>query len=446
MKTLLEKARNDALQILRAGIKAVEPRESINRFCRRSGDVLWIGKNSFDLSNFENIYIMGAGKATAPMAGAFEHLLGSDLTAGVISVKYGHTTPLNSVEIVEAGHPVPDVNGETGSLKIMRIAQKAEENDLCICLLSGGGSALLPLTVPGVSLTDKQEATNLLLASGATIHEINTIRKHLSLIKGGRLASAASPATIVSLILSDVVGDDLDTIASGPTVPDNSTFYDCFAILEKYEISDQLPRSIVSFFERGLADQSLETPEKDSPIFLKTKNLIISSNIELLLAAKSKAEKLNYNTIVLSSMIEGETMDVARLHTAIAKEVINSSNPLRPPACILTGGETTVTLKGSGKGGRNQEFALCAAPEIAGDIPIVILSVGTDGNDGPTDAAGAIVDNTTIARAKAQNFDFNKYLEDNDSYHFFQLLNDLVITGPTNTNVMDIRIMIIPTQ
>ena len=444
MTSSLQNARDDALAIFRAGLKAVAPKGAIDRFCKRQGGVLTIGNDAFHLKSYENIYIVGAGKATAPMAAAFEHLLGTNLTAGVITVKYGHTAALEKIQTIEAGHPVPDKNGEIGSEKILEMANAAKANDLCICLLSGGGSALLPLAVTGVSLADKQETTRVLLACGATIHEINTLRKHLSRIKGGRLAVAANPATMVSLILSDVVGDDLDVIASGPTVPDNSTFNDCLNIVAKYGISDQLPKTVIKHFENGLADQAHETPKADNSIFLKTSNTIIGSNIDALVAAEKEATNLKYETLILSSMIEGETREVARMHAAIANEIIKTGNPLRSPACILSGGETTVTLKGNGVGGRNQEFALCTIGDIAGEMPIVILSGGTDGNDGPTDAAGAIVDNTTLKRAKNKTLNFIDYLENNDSYNFFQALDDLLITGPTNTNVMDLHIIIIP--
>lgn len=444
MTSLLQKARKDALAIFGAGLNAVAPERAVNRFCQRQGDVLTIGKETFDLNSFENIYIVGAGKATAPMAVAFERLLGEKLTAGVISVKYGHTATLEKIQTIEAGHPVPDKNGEIGTAKILEIANAAKANDLCICLLSGGGSALLPLAVPGVTLADKQETTRALLACGATIHEINALRKHLSRIKGGRLAVAANPATLVSLILSDVVGDDLDVIASGPTVPDSSTFKDCLNIVAKYGMSDRLPKSVTTHFENGLADPALETPKADSPIFQRTSSTVIGSNLDALLAAKKEASELKYKTLILSSMVEGETRDVARMHAAIAREVINSGHPMRPPVCILSGGETTVTLKGSGLGGRNQEFALCTVGDIAGENPIVILSGGTDGNDGPTDAAGAIADNTTLERARAKNLNFLEYLEKNDSYNFFQALDDLLMTGPTNTNVMDLHLVIIP--
>ncbi len=444
MTDLLHKTRKDAIAIFNAGVRAVAPDTAIARFCNRSDDVLTIGERSYDLTNFENVYLVGAGKATAPMAAAMEAILGDWLTDGVITVKYGHTAPLKKVRTIEAGHPVPDMNGEAGSEQILSLAQTAGENDLLLCMISGGGSALLPRAVPGVTLADKQETTRILLACGATIHEINTLRKHLSMIKGGNLAVAAAPATVVSLLLSDVVGDDLDVIGSGPTVPDGSTFKECAAIVEQYGIADQLPKPVVDHFSKGLAAEAKETPKADDPAFERTTNIVIGSNLDALLAARQEAEKRRYQTLILSSAIEGETSEVAHIHAAIAKEVIQTGHPIRPPACILSGGETTVTLKGDGKGGRNQEFALCAAGDIAGKVPVIMLSGGTDGNDGPTDAAGAVIDHTTLDRAAAQNLEIEDYLANNDAYHFFEPLNDLLITGPTNTNVMDVRIILVP--
>jgi len=441
---LLTRARKDAAAIFTAGVRAVAPATAINRFCKRQGHELLIGPRTFDLNDYQNIYVVGAGKATAAMASALEALLEDRLTAGVITVKYGHTTDLLKIQTVEAGHPVPDANGELGSAKILEIAKAAGENDLLICLISGGGSALLPHPVPSVSLAHKQETTRILLACGATIHEINTLRKHLSRIKGGHLALAAEPATVVSLILSDVVGDDLDVIASGPTVPDNSTFADCLAIVEKYGIASRLPRPVTAYFQKGRDGRAPETPKAGDPVFGKTCNIIVGSNIDAIMAARREAVDRGYTTLILSSMIEGETSAVAQVHAAIAKEVLKTGHPAPPPVCILSGGETTVTLKGSGLGGRNQEFALSAASDIAGADIVVLLSGGTDGNDGPTDAAGAISDNTTLERARAQNLTIGHFLANNDSYHFFKHLGDLLHTGPTNTNVMDIRILLIP--
>ncbi len=267
MKEILQKARNDAVDIFKAGLKAVEPGSAIRRFCKRQGDALRIGKQTFNLKGYENIYLVGAGKATAPMAAAMEVLLGDRLTAGMITVKYGHTADLKKTQTVEAGHPVPDRNGELGSEKILELANAAEENDLIICLFSGGGSALSPKVVPGVTLADKQQTTSVLLACGATIHEINTLRKHLSMIKGGCLAVAAAPATVVSLILSDVVGDDLDVIASGPTISDPSTFDDCLSIIAKFNIVHQLPKPVVTHLKNGAAGDVQETPKKNNPVF-----------------------------------------------------------------------------------------------------------------------------------------------------------------------------------
>lgn len=442
--TPLKKTREDAIAIFKAGVKAVAPDTAIARFCTRQNDALIIGSETLNLTDYQNIYVIGAGKATAPMAAALEDLLGDRLSAGVITVKYDHTVPLRKVQTIEAGHPIPDANGERGSGRILETAGMAGKNDLLIALLSGGGSALLPKPVAGVNLADKQATTRILLACGATIHEINALRKHLSVIKGGQLALAAHPATVVALILSDVVGDDLDVIASGPTVPDNSTFADCMAIVNKYRIADQLPQAVTAYLELGCQGRVPETPKADDPVFANTTNMIIGSNMDALLAAHEEAVARGYTTQILSSMIEGETSEVAHVHSAIAREVIKTGHPVKPPACILSGGETTVTLKGDGLGGRNQEFALCAAEGIAGTKAVLVLSGGTDGNDGPTDAAGAIVDNTTLARAIDRGLDWSHFLANNDAYHFFEHLGDLLHTGPTNTNVMDLRIMLVP--
>ena len=435
--------RDDAVAIFHEGLQAVEPATAVKRYCRLEEDRLSINNWTFDLKKYHNIFIIGAGKAAAPMTAALEEILGERITSGIINVKYDHVAELERVKLIEAGHPLPDKNGRRGAEKILNLAKDAQKDDLVLCLISGGGSALLPLPFPGLSLKDKQETIKVLLACSATIHEINAIRKHTSMLKGGRLAQAASPATLVSLILSDVVGDDLDVIASGPSVPDSSTFLQCMDIFSKYNIINKLPDAVVNHIQAGVKGEVSETPKDDDPVFEKTHNLIIGSNIETLMAAKHKAETLGYNVLVLSSMIEGETRHVARVHGAIAREIRKTGHPLASPACILSGGETTVTLKGTGLGGRNQEFALAAAMDIAGNKNIVILSGGTDGTDGPTDAAGALADTTTIERAVEMGLNPQHFLANNDSYHFFQKLGDLLITGPTNTNVMDLRIVLV---
>ena len=435
--------RNDAVSIFQKGLQAVEPGAAIKNYCRLEGNRLFIGDNVYNLSIYKNLFVIGAGKASAPMAASIEDILGERITKGIINVKYKHAVHLDRIKLIEAGHPVPDKNGQNGASAILDLARSAEKNDLVLCLISGGGSALLPLPYNSLTLKDKQKTIKELLACGASIHEINAIRKHTSMIKGGRLALAAYPATLVSLILSDVVGDDLDVISSGPTVADSSTYIDCVKTFEKYDIIKKLPENIINHIKAGVSGKVTESPKTGDPVFEKTYNLVIGSNIEAILAAKLHAEGLEYKTIVLSSMIEGETRDVAKVHGAIAKEIIKTGNPLPPPACILSGGETTVTLRGKGLGGRNQEFSLAAAIDIAGAESIVVLSGGTDGTDGPTDAAGAIADNKTFKKAKDMGIDPYYFLENNDSYHFFKKLDDLLITGPTNTNVMDLRIIIV---
>jgi hydroxypyruvate reductase len=435
--------RKDAVKIFYKALKAVQSGTAIKRYCKFDGKTLFIGHRSYHLSRYKNLYILGSGKATAPMAAAIENIIDEKITGGIITVKFGHVADLKHINLIEAGHPIPDENGIRGASAILNLAKIAKEDDLILCLISGGGSALLPFPYNGLTLKNKQDTIKILLSCGATIHEINTIRKHISKIKGGRLAQAAYPATLVTLILSDVVGDDLDVIASGPTVPDSSSFYDCKNIFRKYNIIDKIPQNILNHIESGISGEIDETPKPHDPVFDKTYNLIIGNNFESLMSAKEKAESLGYNVLILSSMIEGETRFIAQVHGAIAKEIIKTGNPLPLPACILSGGETTVTISGNGLGGRNQEFALSASIDISGKKNIVILSAGTDGIDGPTDAAGAFSDTFTLKRAEKMGLDPYRFLSNNDSYHFFQSLGDLFITGPTNTNVMDLRIVLV---
>jgi len=435
--------RLSARSIFQKGVDAVEPAKAVKSQCRRQGDYFFAGDRMYDLSLYKNLFVIGAGKAAAPMAAAIEDLLLEKITKGIINVKYAHTAALKRIKIIEAGHPVPDKNGELGAEEIFNLVKDADEHDLIIFLLSGGGSALLPLPANDIELKDKQDAIKTLLACGATIHEINTIRKHISMIKGGGLAKAACPAQMITLIFSDVVGDDMEVIASGPSVPDSSTFNDCMDIVAKYNILNSMPDNIVTHFKKGVSGKIKDTLGSGDKVFEKTYNMIVADNIKAINAAKEEAVKLGYNTIILSSMIEGETSDIALMHGAIAKEILKSGNPVAPPACILSGGETTVRIKGDGLGGRNQEFALAAAINIAGCENILVLSGGTDGNDGPTDAAGAIADTFTLERAEEMGLNAFDYLQKNDSYHFFAKLEDLLITGPTKTNVMDLHIILV---
>lgn len=434
--------KRDAIEIFNAAVSAVEPSAAVKRVLKIRRNTLTVSGRHYDLRNIARIYIVGAGKASAAMAKAIEDLMMARIADGAVTVKYGYITDLRKISLTQAGHPVPDENGVLGSKRIVEVIKKATEKDLVIGLISGGGSALTPLPVEGIPLTDKQATTRSLLDCGATIIEINTIRKHLSRIKGGGLARLAYPARMINLMLSDVIGDPFEVIASGPCVPDPTTFKDCQAIIEKYNLQEKLPPSVVDYIRRGVEGQEPETPKPGDVVFSRVQNIVIGSNIIAVRAAEKKARQLGYHTRILSTFIEGETREVARVHSAIAKEIYKTGNPVKPPACVISGGETTVTIRGSGLGGRNQEFALAASQGISGLDHTVILSGGTDGTDGPTDAAGAIADSTTWERAQKLGLDLKAYLDNNDSYHFFEQLGDLLITGPTNTNVMDLRIIL----
>jgi len=435
--------RQDAIDIFQAGLRAVAPGAAIKNCCQLNGEKLAVAGETYNLELYTKVFVLGAGKAGCSMARAVEDILGERISAGQITVKYGHVEKLSRIEVTEAAHPVPDENGMAGARKIYHLALSADDKTLVICLISGGGSALMPFPVDSVSLEDKQKTTRILLACGATIHEINTIRKHLSVIKGGGLAKAVYPATLVTLILSDVVGDNLDSIASGPCVADSGTFEDCRAILEKYDIGGQIPLPVRDYLNAGVKKLVPETPKSGEDFFTKTQNVIVAGNFNALRSAKEKADELGYNTLLLSSMLEGETRNVAANHIAIAREIQQHGFPEKTPACLLTGGETTVTIRGSGLGGRNQEFVLAAAVKMAGMDNLVVFSAGTDGTDGPTDAAGAMADPSTVDRAMAVGLDPESYLNNNDSYHFFERLDDLYKTGPTHTNVMDVRIILV---
>lgn len=440
---ITSKMRKDAESIFCAGIDAVTGRNSVSHHCRLDGTIFHVSDLSFDLKQFHRIYIVGAGKAAAPMADAMETILGDKVAGGIISVKYGHGNHLRKTRIIEAGHPVFDQNSVLAAEAIMSMITSAGPDDLVLFLLSGGASALVAKPAPPITLAEKQEAIQRLLLCGADIDAINTIRKHISLIKGGRLAQASYPATLLTLIISDVVGDKLNIIGSGPTVPDTGTYADCLDIVKKYRLSDKLPATIISHLEDGAKGRLPETPRSDDLSFSKAHARIIAANTTALEAARKKAESLGYNTLLLSSMIEGDTRAAACLLSSVAKEVKKSGNPVRPPACLLSGGETTVMVAGAGKGGRNQEFALASAVEIAGMKNTVVLCGGTDGTDGPTDAAGGIVDGQTIQKAAKNGIDGKAFLENNDSYHFLGRTGDLLVTGPTGTNVMDLRIFLV---
>lgn len=439
----VQRMRLQAMEIFRAALKAVDPEQAVVEHVKVSDEAVVIGEKRFDLRDYERVLVVGSGKANAPMAKALESLLGQNISDGIIVVKEGHALPLKHVQIREASHPVPDERGLRGTEEVLSLVKEAGERDLVICLISGGGSALLIAPAEGVTLEDKQEVTRLLLACGATIHEINAVRKHLSRVKGGGLARLAYPAAVVSLILSDVVGDDLDTIASGPTVPDSATFGHAEGVLKRYGIWDRVPVSVRERIEKGKHGEVPETPKIGDPAFQRCHWELVGTNLQALMAASKEAEHQGYRPLILSAGVEGETREIAKVHAAVAKEVLRSGNPIPPPACILSGGETTVTLQGEGLGGRNQEFILASAMALEGEMHVVVLSGGSDGTDGPTDAAGAIADGSTVARAVAKGLDPEDHLRRNDAYPFFEALGDLVMTGPTRTNVMDVRVLLV---
>ena len=429
--------------ILTAAVNAVEPAAAVRAAVRITGGRLRIGHRSYDLKRVKRLLVVGGGKANAPMAAALEAILGDRITGGLISVKYGHAVPLRRVEVVEAGHPLPDAMGQQAAERILEIAGQAEGHDLVICLISGGGSALLPAPVPGLGLRQKVALTDLLLRSGAAIQEINTVRKHLSRIKGGRLAEAAAPAQVAVLVLSDVPGNPLDAIASGPAAPDPTTFDQALEIIRRYGLETRIPPPALDHLRRGARGEVPETPKPGDAVFRRVHTVVIGSNEHAARAAANAARRRGYRTLLLTTFLEGEAREAARVFAAVARSVQDAGVPLRPPACILAGGETTVTVRGEGRGGRCQEFTLAAAQAIRGRRRTLVAAFGTDGTDGPTDAAGALADGTTVDRARRAGLDPAEALARNDAYPFFSALGDLIITGPTRTNVNDLYVALI---
>jgi len=376
------------------------------------------------------------------MARAVEDILEDRVTAGLVVVRTGYTTPLRRITLREAGHPLPDPAGEAAARKILSLVSGLSPNDLVVCLISGGGSALLPLPREGLTLRDKVDTTDLLLRSGADITEINTVRKHLSRIKGGQLARAAAPARLVTVVVSDIVGSPLDAIASGPTVPDGTTFADALAVLDKYGLTARVPAAVLATLRRGAAGALPETPKPGDPAFDRAFATIIADGAAAARAAAAEAERLGFHALLLSTYIEGEAREVGRALAGIAREIAGTGQPVPRPACIVCGGETTVTVTGTGRGGRNQEVALGAARPLAGLPETLIVSFATDGVDGPTDAAGAVADGTTLARARARGLEPARHLADNNAYPLLDAIGDLIRIGPTNTNVNDLMVIL----
>jgi glycerate 2-kinase len=430
-----------ATNIFLSGVDSVKPDSLITRYVSINKTTLKIENLIFDLNEVRKIYIVGAGKASAAMAETMETVLGSRITAGHIITKYAHSVPLKFIEVTEAGHPVPDENGIKGTEQILSLISKAGIDDLVICLISGGGSALMADLPEGSTLDDLKTLSSILLKTGADITEMNCIRKHLSKVKGGQLARTASPATMVSLILSDVIGDPLDVIASGPTAPDPSTFADAISILRKYKIENDIPRNIFHVLREGVDKKRPETLKPTDEILGHTHNLIIGTNLLALKTAKEKAEMSGYLTEIITNKLDGDVSIVSSYIFESIKSA-KSNNPDKK-ICLLFAGEPTVKITGKGLGGRNQHLALLVARLIK-DLPgVTFLSGGTDGTDGPTDAAGAVVDSRTSKTASTLQLDIDQYLTTFDSYNFFRQEGGLIKTGPTKTNVMDLMVALI---
>jgi hydroxypyruvate reductase len=431
-------------RIMTAALEAVNPRNAVLSHLKREGDHLIIDDDRIDLKNIDRIYLIGAGKAGEPMVEAASEILGDLIYEGLVIVKQGYADKDNindHIKICEAGHPYPDERGVSATSQITELLKTTKQADVVICLISGGGSALMVSPVDGVSLEDIQILTGALLASGATINEINTLRKHLDQVKGGNLARIASPAKMISLILSDVVGDYLDVIASGPTVPDPSTYEDALNIIDRYNLRDQVPASMLEHLKSGNLGKFDETPKPGDKIFLNVSNFIIGSNRSASQAALNQAMNEGFNSIVLSNSMQGEASQVGIALSAILRQAAINDQPIPRPACIIVGGETTVTLRGKGEGGRNQELALGAVRELSGLESIAFITLATDGGDGPTNAAGAVVTGETYQRGKILNLELQNFLDDNNAYNYFKPLDDLIITGPTKTNVNDLTFL-----
>lgn len=440
--------RTHIVAMLEAALHAVDPYAAVRAHLRIEGDILRAGGRAYPLAEIERIVVVGGGKAGAPMAAALTDLLGARITAGVVNVKYGHTTTQGNrqggaIQIVEASHPVPDAAGQAGAERIAGLLGGLTPRDLVLVLISGGGSALLPLPVAGISLADIQALTQALLRCGADITEINTIRKHLSGLQGGQLARLAQPAQVITLILSDVVGTPLDVIASGPTVPDPTTYADAVAVLKRYEILDQVPASVRHHLLAGAAGAFPDTPKPGDPLFERVTNIVIGDNASAGRAAVAAARRRGFHSTLLTTFVQGEAREVGRVAAGLAQGIALGQSDFARPTCLVLGGETTVTIRGQGTGGRNQELALAAAIALDGyplpdGVEVAVVSLGTDGTDGPTDAAGGVAMCDTVARGRARGLDVRAALADNDSYHYLAAVGDLIVTGPTNTNVNDL--------
>ncbi len=441
-----QKDKNARRSLLLAFDKAIMAADAYKAVSSRfSNDEIFFGTSSIDLTSFRRTFVIGAGKAGSMMAKAVEDRIGDKIEGGFVNVpaKTEKAVKLSKIKLNSAGHPIPDEGSLNGAREILKIAEKAGEGDLVLTLISGGGSALMEYPMEGITLEDLKEMNRLLVLSGADIREINSVRKHVSQIKGGRLARAAYPATVVSLIISDVIGDPLDTIASGPTAPDETTFEDAWEVLENYSLLDKMPESIIKVIKDGLDGKIPETPKPGDEIFERVVNIIVANNIKAVQAAERALTEMGYNTVVLGSRAQGEARHIGKFLAGLASSILEDGLPVPPPAAVILGGETTVTVTGNGIGGRNQELVLGAVRAVAGLNGVALGSIGTDGVDGISDAAGAICDGHTLERALEEGLKPETFLKNNDSHTFFSWLGDTIITGPTLTNVMDVMGLVV---
>jgi glycerate 2-kinase len=436
--------RQSARLIWEAALNAANPSACLRNSIQAANGELIVAGRKIPLKG--RLLVVGTGKASAKMAEVVEEILGDRISGGLVVTKYGHTSPLRLVRLMESGHPIPDAAGMRAVEEIHQLLQGLSSDDVVLCLISGGGSALWPSPAPGITLEEKQQVTQLLLRAGASIRELNAVRKHLSAVKGGQLARWASPARVISLIMSDVIGDPLDFIASGPTAPDTTSFSDALDIIRKYGVEVSVSAAVQARLQKGVRGEIPDTPKPGDPVFDRVENHIIANNRLLIDAARKKAYDLNFNTLILGSEVEGEARDIGGFFSAIAHEIEESGNPIATPACVLSAGETTVTVRGDGLGGRNQEMALAWAIAMATRPSLMqscFASVATDGTDGPTSAAGGIVDASTCARGVERGLVPARFLQANDSWNFLNATGDLIVTGPTQTNLMDLQILLV---
>ncbi|MBI3941934.1 MAG: glycerate kinase [Chloroflexi bacterium] len=439
----LRSEKHRVASVLSAALQAVDPAAAVKRELHLKSDGLLVGDRKFPLGAGSRIVVVGAGKASARMAQAAAEILEPRLAGGVIVTRYGSAVPAGNIKIIEAGHPVPDEAGVEGARQIIELLQSSGEHDVVLCLISGGGSALLPLPAANLSLGDVQRTTNLLLRSGATIQQLNCVRKHLAALTGGQLVRHAAPAQVISLILSDVVGSPLHVIASGPTVPDPTTFRQAWDILERFQLPAQVPGQVRDRLQMGKAGKLPETPKPGDALFDQVYNMVIGSNIVAATAALEAAREQGFNTLFLTSYLEGEAREVAHAIAAVAKEIAASSHPCQVPACVVAGGETTVTVRGTGKGGRNQEIAVAGSLALDGWSKILMVALATDGSDGPTEAAGGVCDGNSVSRARELHLNPIQALSENNTFPYLESLGDLLVTGPTYTNVNDLLFLFV---